>query len=136
MSGVAPDLTYNIIHCVTCQVYSLTYPITSFTVSRLIYSLLIVTEYAETEYDIACLLMVFVAVSIPKLARADSSFFKASIEGTIPWDMATVVFSQVLCNALQFLAERSQSDKVSFCDTILSVVCLSGVNFSFKTTYL
>lgn len=38
-------------------------------------------EHPETEYDIACLLMVFVAVSIPKLARADSSFFKASVEG-------------------------------------------------------
>ena len=38
-------------------------------------------EHPEAEYDIACLLMVFVAVSIPKLARAESSFFKASVEG-------------------------------------------------------
>lgn len=38
-------------------------------------------EFAEKEYDIACLLMVFVAVSIPKLARSDQSFFKASVEG-------------------------------------------------------
>ncbi|XP_052798204.1 membrane-associated protein Hem-like isoform X3 [Mya arenaria] len=39
------------------------------------------SEFAESEYDIACLLMVFVAVSIPKLARSDSSFFKANVEG-------------------------------------------------------
>ncbi|XP_052216371.1 membrane-associated protein Hem-like isoform X3 [Dreissena polymorpha] len=38
-------------------------------------------ETADSEYDIACLLMVFVAVSIPKLARAENSFFKASVEG-------------------------------------------------------
>ncbi|KAL4225584.1 Nck-associated protein 1 [Mactra antiquata] len=38
-------------------------------------------EHTESEYDIACLLMVFVAVSIPKLARSDASFFKASVEG-------------------------------------------------------
>ena len=42
---------------------------------------LLFSEHPEAEYDIACLLMVFVAVSIPKLARAESSFFKASVEG-------------------------------------------------------
>ncbi len=31
---------------------------------------------AEDEYLISCLLMVFVAVSIPKLARSDSSQYK------------------------------------------------------------
>ncbi|XP_059172077.1 membrane-associated protein Hem-like [Physella acuta] len=39
------------------------------------------SAYAEDEYTIACLLFVFVAVSIPKLARTDLSTFKASIEG-------------------------------------------------------
>ncbi|KAK0068424.1 membrane-associated protein Hem-like isoform X3 [Biomphalaria pfeifferi] len=39
------------------------------------------SAYADDEYTIACLLFVFVAVSIPKLARLDSSSFKASIEG-------------------------------------------------------
>ncbi|KAK6192637.1 hypothetical protein SNE40_004076 [Patella caerulea] len=39
------------------------------------------SEHAEDEYNLACLLMVFVAVSIPKLARMDSSVFKASLEG-------------------------------------------------------
>jgi NCK-associated protein 1 len=33
---------------------------------------------AEDEYLVSCLLMVFVAVSIPKLARSDSSQYKVS----------------------------------------------------------
>lgn len=36
---------------------------------------------ADDEYLISCLLMVFVAVSIPKLARSDSSQYKAQLEG-------------------------------------------------------
>ncbi|RUS84127.1 hypothetical protein EGW08_008101 [Elysia chlorotica] len=39
------------------------------------------TDHAEDEYTIACLLFVFVAVSIPKLARMDLSTMKASLEG-------------------------------------------------------
>lgn len=35
----------------------------------------------EDEYAIACLLMVFVAVSIPKLARSESSIYRANLEG-------------------------------------------------------
>ncbi len=39
------------------------------------------TEIGEDDYNIACLLMVFVAVAIPKLARSDMAFYKASLEG-------------------------------------------------------
>ncbi|BFZ05028.1 hypothetical protein BsWGS_08068 [Bradybaena similaris] len=39
------------------------------------------SEHAEDEYTIACLLFVFVAVSIPKLARMDLSVHKASLQG-------------------------------------------------------
>ncbi|KAL1505704.1 hypothetical protein ABEB36_005209 [Hypothenemus hampei] len=35
----------------------------------------------ENEHLLVCLLMVFVAVSIPKLARSDQSFYRASLEG-------------------------------------------------------
>lgn len=35
----------------------------------------------EEEHTLACLLSVFVAVSIPKLARNDNSFYRASLEG-------------------------------------------------------
>ncbi|KAL5007330.1 hypothetical protein ScPMuIL_016136 [Solemya velum] len=38
-------------------------------------------EHAESEYDIACLLLVFIAVSIPKLARQDTSIYKAHLGG-------------------------------------------------------
>lgn len=38
-------------------------------------------ELDEDEHLLACLLMVFVAVSIPKLARNDASFYRASLEG-------------------------------------------------------
>lgn len=37
-------------------------------------------ESDEAEHLIACLLMVFVAVSIPKLARNETSFYRASLE--------------------------------------------------------
>lgn len=38
-------------------------------------------EHEEDEHLLVCLLMVFVAVSIPKLARSDQSFYRASLEG-------------------------------------------------------
>jgi NCK-associated protein 1 len=38
-------------------------------------------EMDEDEHLLACLLMVFVAVSIPKLARNENSFYRASLEG-------------------------------------------------------
>ncbi|XP_071122013.1 nck-associated protein 1-like isoform X9 [Mytilus edulis] len=41
------------------------------------------SERRENEYEVACLLMVFVAVAIPKLARQDSSVYKASLEGNV-----------------------------------------------------
>lgn len=39
------------------------------------------SDLGEDEYQIACLLMVFVAVSLPKLARNEGSHYKASLEG-------------------------------------------------------
>lgn len=39
------------------------------------------TELGEDEYTVACLLMVFVAVSLPKLSRNEGSYYKASLEG-------------------------------------------------------
>ena len=40
----------------------------------------------EEEYTVSCLLMVFVAVTIPKLARSDSSMYRVRpfLEGTLP----------------------------------------------------
>ena len=40
----------------------------------------------EEEYTVSCLLMVFVAVTIPKLARSDSSMYRVRqfSEGTLP----------------------------------------------------
>merc|ERR550539_982542 len=35
----------------------------------------------EEEYLVSCLLMVFVAVSVPKLARSESSFYRAQLDG-------------------------------------------------------
>jgi NCK-associated protein 1 len=39
------------------------------------------SEPEDDEQLLACLLMVFVAVSIPKLARSDNSFYRAFLEG-------------------------------------------------------
>lgn len=39
------------------------------------------SEHSEDEYSIACLLFVFVAISIPKLARHELSVYRASLEG-------------------------------------------------------
>lgn len=41
----------------------------------------VAVELDEDEHILACLLMVFIAVSIPKLARSEGSFYKASLEG-------------------------------------------------------
>ncbi|KAI1280571.1 Membrane-associated protein Hem [Halotydeus destructor] len=38
------------------------------------------SDLGEEEYQIACLLMVFVAVSLPKLARSENSYYKPSLE--------------------------------------------------------
>lgn len=38
------------------------------------------SELGEDEYQIACLLMVFIAVSLPKLARGEQSYYKPSLE--------------------------------------------------------
>lgn len=38
-------------------------------------------EVEEDEHLLACLLMVFVAVSIPKLARNETSVYRAGLEG-------------------------------------------------------
>ncbi|CAG2105003.1 unnamed protein product [Medioppia subpectinata] len=37
-------------------------------------------ELGEDEYQMACLLMVFIAVSLPKLARNEASYYKPSLE--------------------------------------------------------
>lgn len=37
-------------------------------------------DLIEDEYQVACLLMVFVAVSLPKLARSENSYYKPSLE--------------------------------------------------------
>ncbi len=42
-----------------------------------------VTEVGEDDYKIACLLMVFIAVAIPRLARNEMSVYRASLEGHI-----------------------------------------------------
>ena len=39
----------------------------------------------EEEYLVSCLLMVFVAVSVPKLARSESSFYRVSRNGSVVW---------------------------------------------------
>lgn len=38
------------------------------------------SDLGEDEYQVACLLMVFVAVSLPKLARSEGSVYRASLE--------------------------------------------------------
>jgi NCK-associated protein 1 len=38
------------------------------------------SDLGEEEYQIACLLMVFIAVSLPKLSRGDGSYYKPSLE--------------------------------------------------------
>jgi NCK-associated protein 1 len=50
-----------------------------------------VAEHAEDEYNIACLLFVFVAVSIPKLARHELSVFRAPLEGTLKFFFSSTI---------------------------------------------
>ena len=40
----------------------------------------------EEEYLVSCLLMVFVAVSVPKLARSESSFYRVSKNSFLVWE--------------------------------------------------
>ena len=40
----------------------------------------------EEEYLVSCLLMVFVAVSVPKLARSESSFYRVSRNSSVVWE--------------------------------------------------
>jgi membrane-associated protein hem len=42
--------------------------------------LLMLSDLGEDEYQLACLLMVFVAVSLPKLARSEQSYYKPSLD--------------------------------------------------------
>lgn len=42
--------------------------------------LVLYVDLGEEEYQIACLLMVFIAVSLPKLARGEGSFYKPGLE--------------------------------------------------------
>lgn len=39
------------------------------------------TEAGEDDYIISCLLMVFIAVALPRLARTDNTSYKAALEG-------------------------------------------------------
>ncbi|XP_013397025.1 nck-associated protein 1 isoform X2 [Lingula anatina] len=40
-------------------------------------------ETGEDEYNVSCLLMVFIAVALPKLARTEASTFRAALEGHV-----------------------------------------------------
>ena len=39
-------------------------------------------EAGEDDYVISCLLMVFIAVALPRLARTDNTSYKAALEGS------------------------------------------------------
>ena len=45
------------------------------------------SEAGEDEYNIACLLMVFIAVAIPKLSRSEFSVYRAALEGESVWSI-------------------------------------------------
>lgn len=49
----------------------------------------------ESDYELACLLMVFVAVSIPTLAKKDVSVFKASLEGKYNYNFK-IIYRKVI----------------------------------------
>jgi len=40
-----------------------------------------IVEAGEDDYIISCLLMVFIAVALPRLARTDNTAYKAALEG-------------------------------------------------------
>lgn len=59
----------------------------------------------ESDYELACLLMVFVAVSIPTLAKKDVSVFKASLEGKSSFEIIyrkVIESSHLFCTLLLF----------------------------------
>jgi len=39
------------------------------------------SEAGDDDYVISCLLMVFIAVALPRLARTDNTAYKAALEG-------------------------------------------------------
>ena len=49
----------------------------------------VAADHSENNYITGCLLMVFVAVALPRLARNDMSFFKASLEGNSAGNLAS-----------------------------------------------
>lgn len=51
----------------------------------------------ESDYELACLLMVFVAVSIPTLAKKDVSVFKASLEGKYNYNFKIIYRKVIEC---------------------------------------
>lgn len=51
----------------------------------------------ESDYELACLLMVFVAVSIPTLAKKDVSVFKASLEGKYNFNFKIIYRKVIEC---------------------------------------
>ena len=53
-------------------------------------SVVVAADHSENNYITGCLLMVFVAVALPRLARNDMSFFKASLEGNTTANLASV----------------------------------------------
>lgn len=54
----------------------------------------------ESDYELACLLMVFVAVSIPTLAKKDVSVFKASLEGKYNYNFKIIYRKVIECSRL------------------------------------
>jgi len=48
------------------------------------------TDAGEDDYAISCLLMVFIAVALPRLARTDTTSYKAALEGLSICDTVSV----------------------------------------------
>ena len=74
-----------------------------------IFNLSLFVEAGEDDYTIACLLMVYVAITIPRLARNDGSSFKASFEGHFFYNYSSriiflhlIMFKQHLLLVLSF----------------------------------
>ncbi|XP_060594108.1 membrane-associated protein Hem-like isoform X2 [Ruditapes philippinarum] len=69
-------------------------------------------DHADSEYEIACLLMVFVAVSIPKLARIEQkSIFVASVEGHLNNSHCLAKAINQLAGALFYLHGPSDTEQ-------------------------
>ena len=65
----------------------------------------------DDEYNIACLLMVFVAVALPKLARSDMAFYKASFEGERPISCIYDLFvSNIAVVTILFVREKTYAN--------------------------